>query len=612
MNILNYARNMYSLDTLDTRFTTSSRNPMSSGASHIESTKLSFRERSSGRTNRDGTEKNKQLPEALPSRWGTLEYYLYYLVIGTAVPLMFKAAYDISLRCTASHPNYTKYEHLLSAGWIPGHKVDNSDDQYSNFRDNVPYMFVLLVTHPILRRIYEFVTCTRKNPSVPLADSKSLYPPQASTADVRLSQRVNFDVYFSLLFVIALHGISALKVVLILYSNYYLAIKLPKEYIPSYTWVFNLAILFANELCRGYPFAAFASFVSPPGLQESSGPKNWGSLLDSYGGLIPRWEIFFKITILRLISFNMDFYWSAGRGGASPLEKKQLDSMDLSDRDRVDIPAKHQDFCFRNYLAYVLYSPLYLAGPIITFNDYISQLRYPPKSVSSSRTLLYGIRFAICLLTMEVMQHFIYAVAISKASPTWEVYTPFQLSMLGYFNLHHIWLKLLLPWRFFRLWSLIDGIDAPENVVRCMSDNYSTLAFWRGWHRSFNRWSIRYIYIPLGGSGSPGNQSMLGKSRAIVNALAVFTFVAIWHDINLRLLLWGWLITLFILPEVIAGFIFPKKRWGNSPNAYRLICGLGAVGNILMMIAANLVGFAVGIEGLQGLLEGILGTYSGK
>ena len=286
--------------------------------------------------------------------------------------------------------------------------------------------------------------------------------------------------------------------------------------------------------------------------------------------------------------------------------------MDLSDRDRVDIPPKHQDFCFGNYLAYVLYSPLYLAGPIITFNDYISQLRYPPKSVSSSRTLLYGIRFAICLLTMEVMQHFIYAVAISKASPTWEVYTPFQLSMLGYFNLHHIWLKLLLPWRFFRLWSLTDGIDAPENVVRCMSDNYSTLAFWRGWHRSFNRWSIRYIYIPLGGSGSPGNQSILGKSRAIVNSLAVFTFVAVWHDMNLRLLIWGWLVTLFILPEIIAGFIFPKKSWQNSPNAYRLICGLGAVGNILMMMAANLVGFAVGLDGLQGLLRGIAGSYSGE
>ena len=27
-----------------------------------------------------------------------------------------------------------------------------------------------------------------------------------------------------------------------------------------------------------------------------------------------------------------------------------------------------------NYLAYVLYSPLYLAGPIITFNYYVSQV----------------------------------------------------------------------------------------------------------------------------------------------------------------------------------------------------------------------------------------------
>ena len=181
-------------------------------------------------------------------------------------------------------------------------------------------MFVLLVTHPILRRIYESVTCTRKNQSAPLADSKSLYPPQTSTADVRLIQRVNFDLYFSFLFVFALHGISALKIVLILYSNYYLATKLPKEYIPFCTWVFNLTILFANELYRGYSFAAFVSFISPLGLQESSGSKNWGSLLDSYGGLIPRWEIFFKITILRLISFNMDFYWSSKRGGASPLE----------------------------------------------------------------------------------------------------------------------------------------------------------------------------------------------------------------------------------------------------------------------------------------------------
>lgn len=297
---------------------------------------------------------------------------------------------------------------------------------------------------------------------------------------------------------------------------------------------------------------------------------------------------------------------------ADCLKKKQLDASDLSERNRVDVPAKIADYSFLNYFAYVLYSPLYLTGPILTFNDYMSQLRYRPRSISYDRTFLYGVRFLISLLTMEVMLHFLYAVAISKSQPAWQVYTPFQLSMLGYFNLHHIWLKLLLPWRFFRLWALLDGIDPPENMVRCMSDNYSALAFWRGWHRSFNRWIVRYIYIPLGGSGGPGTRAEGGKVRAVFNMLVVFTFVALWHDIQLRLLIWGWLVTLFVLPEVLAGYAFPKRKWQGHEDVYRMICGIGAVGNILMMMAANLVGFAVGLDGLKDLVRGIIGSYSGE
>ena len=301
-----------------------------------------------------------------------------------------------------------------------------------------------------------------------------------------------------------------------------------------------------------------------------------------------------------------------GKPGADRHKKKQLDPSNLSERERVDLSAQKRDYCFRNYVAYALYSPLYLAGPILTFNDYISQQRYSPQSITQSRNVLYAVRLLLALLTMEAMIHFIYVIAISKAQPAWEAYTASQLSMLGYFSLHHIWLKLLLPWRFFRLWALLDGIDPPENVVRCMSDNYSTFAFWRGWHRSFNRWLIRYVYIPLGGSGGPGTRGKWGQIRAIVNLIVTFTFVALWHDIQLRLLLWGWLVSLFILPEVVAGYVFPKENWKNHKEVYRMICGIGAVGNILMMMAANLVGFAVGLDGLAGLVQGIVGSYSGK
>jgi hypothetical protein len=32
---------------------------------------------------------------------------------------------------------------------------------------------------------------------------------------------------------------------------------------------------------------------------------------------------------------------------------------------------------------------------------------------------------------------------------------------------------LQLIWRFFRLWSLLDGVDCLENMAKCMSSNYT-------------------------------------------------------------------------------------------------------------------------------------------
>ncbi|KAG9950548.1 glycerol:H+ symporter-like protein, partial [Aureobasidium melanogenum] len=600
MSWLSFIKKLYSLDTLDTRFTTSTKTPHKlTTEDSIANSKLHAQQViQSGKT--------QPLPGSQPSKWNTPEFYFYYLCFLTIPIFMIKAVYDVSQE---SHPNYSRYSHLLSDGWIPGRKVDNSDSQYAGFRDNIPYMTLLLILHPLLRKAYNSfwridsytkpAPASTRNPAL----TQGLSP--SAAADARMEHRLSFDVTFAVIFIFALHGVSAFKVLFILYTNYKLATQLPKAYVPTATWIFNVGILFANELCHGYPLAEVAAFVLPSttsASEKSNQTPGWAGWIDSYGGILPRWEILFNITVLRLISFNLDYYWSLG--APSSIEKKQLDPSNLSERDRVSVSAKPADFSFRNYLAYALYSPLYLAGPILTFNDYISQSRYPLASISTKRTLMYGIRFLICVLTMELCLHFLYAVAISKAQPAWEVYTPMQLSMLGYFNLHIIWLKLLIPWRFFRLWSLVDGIDPPENMVRCMSDNYSALAFWRGWHRSFNRWIVRYIYIPIGGSGQ-------GKVRAIGNFLAVFTFVALWHDINLKLLIWGWLITLFVLPEVICTLLFPAKKWKDSPDVYRWICGVGATGNILMMMAANLVGFAIGVDGLKAMVGNIIGSLGG-
>jgi len=224
----------------------------------------------------------------------------------------------------ASHPNFSKYAKLLSPGWIPGRQVDNSDDQYSTFRDNVPYMAIVLILHPLLRKVFEAIYPLKDQSSSSPSSNEPGTSPYAS-ADARMTRRVTFDLYFGLAFLCALNGFSAPKVLIILYINFSLATQLPRAYVPAATYIFNIGILFANEFGRGYPYSDIAGFLHPWSDSKTTGAdvkamKNWGSFLDAYGGLVPRWEILFKITILRLISFNMDYIWSLDRGAASPVE----------------------------------------------------------------------------------------------------------------------------------------------------------------------------------------------------------------------------------------------------------------------------------------------------
>ena len=186
-----------------------------------------------------------------------------------------------------------------------------------------------MTLHPFLRRLYNSVhSAAPTKPSKPLIDvSVSLGDSASETiiADRRMTQRISFDVGFGLLFLLALHGFSAPKVLLILYINYTLAKRLRKEYVPVATWVFNIAILFANELGKGYPYSEIAGVIIPLQTSAEASMKqglgsNWGAVLDSYGGLIPRWEILFNVTVLRLISFNFDYVWSLNRGASSPVE----------------------------------------------------------------------------------------------------------------------------------------------------------------------------------------------------------------------------------------------------------------------------------------------------
>jgi D-alanyl-lipoteichoic acid acyltransferase DltB (MBOAT superfamily) len=47
-------------------------------------------------------------------------------------------------------------------------------------------------------------------------------------------------------------------------------------------------------------------------------------------------------------------------------------------RNRVTRSLTEEDYSLVNFLAYCLYPPLYIAGPIITFNDFVWQVSTSP------------------------------------------------------------------------------------------------------------------------------------------------------------------------------------------------------------------------------------------
>lgn len=87
MALLSFLRRLYSLDTLDTRFTTSSATPPKQPAAEpaIDPAKPAPNEA-----------KVSRAAGSQPSRWGTLEFYFYYLVFLTAIPSMFYVVYYVS------------------------------------------------------------------------------------------------------------------------------------------------------------------------------------------------------------------------------------------------------------------------------------------------------------------------------------------------------------------------------------------------------------------------------------------------------------------------------------------------------------------------------------
>ena len=206
-----------------------------------------------------------------------------------------------------------------------------------------------------------------------------------------------------------------------------------------------------------------------------------------------------------------------------------------------------------DYLAYILYFPKLLMGPLMEPSDFISQLNDPSLKKFRWENLAAGMKiFSLGLFKKVVLadtfagvvswgfvrRDFLTAgdVILFMLCYTFEIYFDFS----GYSDMAvgaSKMVNITLPINF----------DSPYKAI-------SIRDFWKRWHMSLTAFLTKYVYIPLGGNRK-------GKVRTCINIMIVFLISGLWHGADWIYILWGALHGLLMVLNRV--FSRPEHRYRN-------------------------------------------------
>jgi alginate O-acetyltransferase complex protein AlgI len=182
------------------------------------------------------------------------------------------------------------------------------------------------------------------------------------------------------------------------------------------------------------------------------------------------------------------------------------------------------------YLAFILFFPTMVAGPIKRYQQFLPKLRaeladWPQDWHRGLTRILCGLakKFAIADLLTAYTNHLNQtdiAVANRAILPLWllaygmKIYTDFS----AYSDIAIGSARLF-------------GIPIPENFDWPYVQT-NIAQFWRHWHISLTSWLMDYVYIPLGGSRVP-------PGRVYLNVVTTMLVSGIWHGAGVNFVLWG-------------------------------------------------------------------------
>lgn len=197
-----------------------------------------------------------------------------------------------------------------------------------------------------------------------------------------------------------------------------------------------------------------------------------------------------------------------------------------------------------DYLAYILFFPKLLQGPLMGYNSFKKELETAicctePVEDHGERDFGYGLYEAVMrglfLFSMGLFKKVILADTFGKAVD----YGFENIASLGSLEavLTAVFYSFQLYFDFSGYCDMASGIsmmmgfdlpanfDSPYKAVNIVD-------FWKRWHITLTGFLTGYVYIPLGGNRK-------GAARMYLNFMIVFLLSGLWHGSGWNFILWG-------------------------------------------------------------------------
>ncbi len=190
-----------------------------------------------------------------------------------------------------------------------------------------------------------------------------------------------------------------------------------------------------------------------------------------------------------------------------------------------------------DYLAFILYFPKILMGPLMDPVDFSQQINDSALKKVDYENIACGLK----ILSFGLFKKMLLADTLGKAVD-WGFANVDKATSMD-FILIMLFYTFQIFFDFSGYCDIVIGASAMLNIKLPIDFDspYKAICirdFWRRWHITLNQFLAKYIYIPLGGNRK-------GALFTCLNIFVVFTVSGVWHGANWTFILWGILHGLF-------------------------------------------------------------------